>query len=133
MAVPGFSVTDLIQAMGHIKTVYDAFFNEYTNSAAQLRDLKDDLEQFQLNLQEHQRILNDRGLKYSGIPGVERTIDAFNRFLDKYRTVLERRRSVVGAYRVARFVFDTSEVENLRGRISRHQGNLTDFKLNLIV
>jgi hypothetical protein len=133
MAVPGFSVSDLIQALGQAKTVYDAFFNEYTNSAAQLHDLKDELEQFQFNLQEHERILKEHGLTYSGIPGVERTIDAFNRFLDKYRPVFDSRRSVTGIYRVAKLVFDMNEVENLQGRIARHQRNLSDFKLNIIM
>ncbi|KIN05145.1 hypothetical protein OIDMADRAFT_177451 [Oidiodendron maius Zn] len=135
MAVPGFSVSDLIQALSHAKTVYDAFFNEYTSSASQLRDLRDDLEQFRHNLKEQKKILDAHGIEYPGVESVQRTVNAYNRFLERYKSVLDnqRRKSVVGTFKTAKFVFDTDEVSSLRGQISRHQTNLQHFILNLVL
>jgi hypothetical protein len=56
MAVPGFSITELIQAAGHIKIIYDSFFNKYTNSAAQIRGLAEDIEQFKAKGDETQHL-----------------------------------------------------------------------------
>jgi hypothetical protein len=140
MAVPGFSISDLIQALSQAKTVYDAFFNEYTSSASQLRDLRDDFEQFQHNLVEQKKILDAQGIQYPGVESVHRTIMAYRRFLDRYRPVLDsqtsktsRRKSVVSTFMTAKFVFDTEEVANLRGQIARHQANLQHFILNIVL
>jgi hypothetical protein len=135
MAVPGFSVSDLIQALGHAKTVYDAFFNEYTNSASQLRDLGEDIMQFQRNLQDHQEILEAHGRQYSGVEGAYRTVDACNRFLHKYRAVIDdrRRKSVVGTFKTAKYVYEADEVKSLREQIARHQNNIMHFSLNIVL
>lgn len=135
MAVPGFSVNDLIQALGQAKRVYDAFFSEYANTAAQVRDLADDIEQFHKNLTKHQQIVEERGLEYSGYAGVKRTLDSCYRFLDDYKEVLDRRRrkSVVGAFKTTRFIFEADEVIRLRSQISKHESNILHYSVNLIL
>lgn len=135
MAVPGFSVNDLIQALGQAKTVYDAFFNEYTNTASQLRDLADDIEQFRINLVEHEKITKAHGLEYSGYQSVQRTLKQCYSFLDKYKAVIDERsrKSVVGAFKTAKFAFDTDGVEKLRAQIARHQNNIGHFTLNHVL
>jgi membrane-bound lytic murein transglycosylase len=135
MAVPGFSVSDLIQALGQVKIVYDAFFNEYTNTAAQVRDLADDIEQFRKNLEEHKEITEQGGLEYTGYASVQRTLEACYRYLDDYKDVLDKRRkkSVVGAYKTARFAFDQDEVNRLRGQIARHQADIQHYSMNIVL
>jgi hypothetical protein len=135
MAVPGFSVSDLIQALGQAKIVYDAFFNEYTNSAAQVRDLADDIEQFRNNLQKHRNIVEQSGLEYSGYAAVQRTLDSCYRFLDDYKDVLDRRRrkSVVGAFKTARFAFEQEEVNRLRAQLAGHKGDILQYSMNVVL
>ena len=135
MAVPGFSVSDLIQALGQVKIVYDAFFNEYTNSASQVRDLADDIEQFRKNLQKHKEIVEQGGLEYSGYEAVQQTLDSCYRFLDDYREVLDKRRntSVVGAFKTARFAFEQEEVSRLRGQIAGHKSDIIHYSLNVVL
>jgi DNA helicase IV len=135
MAVPGFSVNDLIQALGQAKIVYDAFFNEYTSSAAQVRDLADDIEQFRRNLQKHKEIVEQGGLEYTGYPAVQRTLDACYRFLDDYKDVLDKRRkkSVVGAFKTARFAFEQDEVKRLRDQIAGHKSDILHYSMNVVL
>ena len=135
MAVPGFSVSDLIQALGQVKIVYDAFFNEYTNSAAQVKDLADDIEQFRKNLQKHKDIVSQGGLEYSGYDAIQRTLDSCYRFLDDYRQLLDkqRKKSVVGAFKTARFAFEQEEVNRLRGQIAGHKSDILHYSMNVVL
>ena len=139
MAVPGFSVTDLIQALGQVKIVYDAFFNEYTNSASQVRDLADHIEQFRKNLQDHKEIAEESGLEYTGYEAVQRTLESCYRFLDEYKEVLDkgRKKSVVATlnkgYKTARFAFEQSEITRLQAEISRHQSNILHYSMNHVL
>jgi hypothetical protein len=139
MAVPGFSVSDLIQALGQVKMVYDAFFNEYTNAASQVRDLADHIEQFRKNLQDHKEIVDEAGLEYSGYEAVQRTLESCYRFLEDYKEVLDkgRKKSVVGAinkgYKVARFAFEQDEINRLQAQISRHESNILHYSMNHVL
>jgi hypothetical protein len=128
MAVPGFSISDLIQALGQAKIVYDAFFHEYASSKAQLRSLRDDIAQFQLHLQKQQELMEDQDLEYSSVEAVNHTLEQCYHFLEKYKPVLDERRraSFVGAFKAARFPFD-DEVADLRSQIGRHQTSLIHF------
>lgn len=135
MAVPGFSVSDLIQALAKAKEVYDAFFNEYTNTAAQVRDLADDIDLFRMNLQKHKDNVERAGLEYSGYAAVSRTIDSCYRFLEEYKDVLDkkRRKSVVGAFKTAKFTFEQDEVNRLRGQIAAHKTDMMHYSLNVVL
>jgi hypothetical protein len=135
MAVPGFSINDLIQALGQAKTLYDAFFSEYTSSAAQVRDLAEEIESFRRNLNKHREILEVHGLEYKGFEAVYRTLSSCRNFLDKYRAILDqqRRKSVAATFKTARFAFDTDEVTRLRDQIQRHDSNILHHSMNIIL
>ena len=132
-AVPGFSVTDLIQAVCHIKTVYDAFFNKYTNSAVQVRGLADRIQQFQTNLQAHKEIIEKRGLEYSGYVAIKNTLDECEDFLEKYKGVLEKKISVVKVWRTGRFPYEQDVVARLQKDIESHGLNILHFNMNILL
>jgi hypothetical protein len=131
--VPGFSVTDLIQAVGHIKTVYDSFFDKYTNSATQLRDLADQIQQFQTNLQANKETIESRGLAYSGYVSIKRTLDECEDFLEKYKAVLDTKVSVAKLYRTGRFPYDKETVARLQKQIESHKIDILHFNLNILL
>lgn len=134
MALPGFSVTELIQALGQAKSIYDAFFNEHTKSSVQVRGLANEIEQFRQNLKTHQGILEKHRLTYSGYDDIKTTLDSCHRFLDKYRIILgERRSSFTGAFKTAKYVFDADEVQKLRDELARHHQNIMSFSMNVVL
>jgi hypothetical protein len=136
MAVPGFSITELIQALGQVKVVYDAFCNTHKGSAAQVRYLAEDIEQFRINLKNHQGIIERRGLEYPSYHAVERTLEECRDFLKRFEVVLAndaRRFSIVGAYKTARYAFVQDEVAKLRAQISTHGNNILHFSMNIVL
>jgi hypothetical protein len=134
MALPGFSVSELIQALSQAKSIYDAFFNEYTNSSLQVRNLASEIGQFRQNLETHREILEKHRLTYSGYDDVKATLDSCNRFLTKYRVILEdRRNSFHGVLKTAKYVFDADEVKKLRNELAIHHQNIMSFSMNLIL
>lgn len=133
MAVPGLSVTDLIQAVGHAKTVYDGFFDKYSNSASQFRDLADHIEQFQTNLQTHKEIIESRGLEYSGYVAIKRTFDECEDFLNKYKAVLDKKASVEKIWRIGRFQYEQDTVARLQKKIESHGLNILHFNQNILL
>ncbi|TAQ85276.1 hypothetical protein B7494_g6409 [Chlorociboria aeruginascens] len=134
MAGLGFSITELIQALVQAKHVYDAFFDKYKNSASQVRELAEDIDQFRRNLEEHREIVEGRAT-YSGFESVQRTLDECYHFLDTYKTVLDkqRRQSVVNVFKTAQYALDQNEVARLRSRISKHESNILHFSVNLFL
>jgi hypothetical protein len=135
MALPGFSISDLIQALGQVKMIYDAFFNEYTSSASQLRDLADEIDQFRKKLKTQKEIIDNRGLECSGYEAVQRTLDRCTKFLEEYKQVLDKqkRMSVAGAIKTAKFAFQQDEINQLRAEISRHENNILHFSISLVL
>jgi hypothetical protein len=134
MAGPGFSITELIQALGKVKDIYDAFCNEYTSSASQLRDLNNDIHQFHTNLEHHKKILVARGLGYSGYEAVQRTLEQCRKFLEPYDVVKKgRKMSAMGALKTVQFVFEEKEINRLRDQISRHQNSLLQHSVNIVL
>ncbi len=134
MAGPGFSITELIQALGKVKDVYDAFCNEYTSSASQIRDLTNDIHQFHTNLENHKKILVTRGLGYPGYEAIHRTLDRCREFLEQYDVVKKgRRMSAMGALKTVQFVFEEKEVNQLRSQISRHESSLLQYSVNIVL
>jgi Fic family protein len=135
MALPGFSISDLIQALGQVKMVYDAFFNEYTSSASQLRDLADEIDQFRKKLKMQKEIIDKRGLECSGYEAVQRTLGRCTKFLEEYKEVLDKqkRMSVAGAIKTAKFAFKQDEINQLRAEISRHENNILHFSVSLVL
>lgn len=133
MAAPGFSVNDLIVALQQTKRVYDAFFDKNKNTASQVLRLAEDIDEFRVNLQNHQGIIERHGLEYSGYRAVQRTLEECDEFLVKYESALNDRFSVVGAFRKGRFPFVQEDVNRLRGQIARHGDNILHYSMNLVL
>jgi hypothetical protein len=129
MAVPGFSVNELIDAAIHCKTVYDAFFKKNANTASQVRDLIDEINTFAGYLNEHKEVFLRRGLKYERYAPIERTLEQCRDFLSKYQKVLEAKRTASGIWRTARYPFVQPEVDRLRGMLQRHANALNQVSV----
>ena len=135
MAVPGFSVTDLIQAASHFKIVYDGFFSKHSNSASLIRDLADHIQEFQTNLQAHKEVIESRGLEYSnpGYVAIKRTLDECEDFLNKYSAVLEKKISVERLWRTGRLQYEQDTVARLQKRIDSHGISILQFNSNILM
>jgi hypothetical protein len=131
--VPGVSVSELIAAAGHVKTVYDAFFNKYTSSAIQLRDLVDSIDLFEENIKDHKEILEKGRLGYSGYKAIDRTLAECRAFLNDYKVVTEKSFSAGKLVKTVRFQYDQSTIDRLKKQIADHRGNILQFNVNLLV
>jgi hypothetical protein len=127
MSVPGFSVSELIQAVGHVKTAYDAFYAKHTNSRALMRELDDEICGFKDYLEEHQRSDTLTEATYRSIQG---TLGQYESFLQKYKSLLEEGYSLQRAWKTIRYTYNKDEVQRLRDAIARHRHDL-DSRLNL--
>lgn len=135
MAVPGFSVTELIQAAGHFKIVYDGFFSKHSNSASKIRDLADHIQEFQTNLQAHKEVIESRGLEYSnlGYGAIKRTLDECEDFLNKYSAVLDKKISAERFWRTGRLQYELDTVARLQNRIDSHKISILQFNSNILM
>jgi hypothetical protein len=131
--VPGFSVSELIAAAGHVKTVYDAFFDKYTSSASQLRDLVDSIDLFEENLSTHKQILEKGRLSYSGYVAIDRTLAECREFLNDYKVISEKSFSAGKLLKTVRFQYDQATVDRLQKQIANHGNNILQFNVNLLV
>jgi len=129
MAAPGFSVSDLIDAAIQVKVVYDAFFNKYTNSASQVRELVDEIRRFGINLQKHRESFERVGLKYDGYDAIYRSLNQCYDFLDKYKSVLASKPSPTAIWRTARFPYVKDDIQHLRDMIQRHKEDLIHISM----
>lgn len=128
----GFSVSELIQAVGHVKTTYDAFFSKYANSSALVRSLNDEIMAFQKNLEIYNNLAREENctLAESDFKAIQRTLDECEDFLNKYRSLLDDGAvSLEKAWRTVRFPYARDDVERLRRQISSHYTNL-HFDMN---
>jgi hypothetical protein len=133
MAVPGFSVSDLIAALAQTKQVYDAFFDKHKNAASQIMQLAEDIGEFRVNLQKHKDIIERHGLEYSGYAAVRRTLEQCYEFLNKYQSVLDKKFTPSRAYKTGRFAFVKDDVERLQGQIARHGDSILLHSMNILV
>lgn len=125
MAVPGFSVNDLIDAAVQVKVVYDAFFNKNTNSATQLRDLINEIDRFAQNLERNREAFGRVGLDYEDFDAIRHTLYKCNEFLDKYKSVLATKRGPEAMWRIAKFPYSKEYVQELRSALRAHREDLT--------
>jgi hypothetical protein len=130
MANPDFSLNELIEVIEEavqVKVVYNAFFDEFTNTDPQVRELADEIHSFGLNLQESFQQVgpvyrgNEANYEYQAI------VSTFNQcyaFFDKYRSDLELSTSPSETWRTARFPYTKDSIQYLRDRIQRHMTDL---------
>ena len=130
----GFSVSELINAVSHVKTGYDAIFSKYANSPALVRNLNDEIKAFQKNLERYNNTFTGEEsgtLAESDSKAIQRTLDECEDFLNKYKSLLDDGTvSLEKAWRTVRFPYARDDVERLRGQISSHYTNL-HFDMNI--
>ena len=87
MTVPGFSVTDLLQAINKGKQIYDTFRGEYENAPARIRELVDTSSYLVDVLQDVQSLLDQYGDVYPQEANFGRKLDEVGAFIDKYKAL----------------------------------------------
>ncbi|OBT70503.1 hypothetical protein VE03_00180 [Pseudogymnoascus sp. 23342-1-I1] len=126
MAVPGFSINDLIDAAVQVKVVYDAFFNKNSNSATQLQDLIYEVSRFARHLERNREAFGRAGLEYEDYGAIYNTLYRCDEFLDKYKSVLSLKVSPELIWKTARFPYAKEYMQELRGELRAHRAELTD-------
>ncbi|KFY48188.1 hypothetical protein V496_10315, partial [Pseudogymnoascus sp. VKM F-4515 (FW-2607)] len=126
MAVPGFSINDLIDAAVQVKVIYDAFFNKHTNSATQLQDLIYEISRFARHLERNREAFGRAGLEYEDYGAIYNTLDRCNEFLHRYKSVLSLKISPELIWKTARFPYAKEYMQELRGELRAHRAELTD-------
>ncbi|MCJ1477787.1 hypothetical protein MMC13_006460 [Lambiella insularis] len=87
MAGPGFSVTELLQAINKGKDIYNAFRDEYENAPARICELIDTLNYLTAVLQDVQSLLDQYGDVYPQEANFGRKLDEVEAFIGKYKTL----------------------------------------------
>jgi hypothetical protein len=140
MAVPGFSVNDLIQAIAKVKDVYDAFFDEYSNAPRQLRELRDELQRLQDELFGLKQIEQETGRSYTGRDALQRTLNECEAFVKNHKNALSRSRGVVrrgdnarGILETGLFAFEQENFERLLDHLNRRRIELIGYYVLLLL
>ncbi|KAF2728835.1 hypothetical protein EJ04DRAFT_86396 [Polyplosphaeria fusca] len=89
MAAPGYSVSELIKAAKFCLSVFDAFFDQYDNAPARLRELAQLIQTFREILEQNQETLKRKNTSYPGHDGLKRTLEACERFIKKFKSVCD--------------------------------------------
>ncbi|KFY25327.1 hypothetical protein V493_04703, partial [Pseudogymnoascus sp. VKM F-4281 (FW-2241)] len=126
MALPGFSINDLIDAAVQVKVVYDAFFNKNTNAATQLQDLIYEISRFAQNLERNREAFGRAGLDYEDYGAIYNTLYRCDEFLEKYKSVLSTKKSPEVIWRTARFPYAKEYLQELKSALRAHRADLTD-------
>ena len=127
------SISELIETISQIKTIYDSFFSKDINSTSQIKHLVDDINTFKDNLERYKAATAKHNLTYSGYDSIQRTLDDCRRFLDDYKAVLNPKLSAAKIFRTAQFAYDHDRVNRLRKQITSHKDNLSTFLVNFLL
>lgn len=87
MAVPGFSVTELLQATNKAKQIYDAFRDEYDRAPARIKEVVDTCNYLHRVLQDCQSLLHVYGEVCPQVDNSSRKLDECDAFIQKYRSL----------------------------------------------
>ena len=138
MAVPGYSVGDVIKAANACKQVYDAFFSKYDNAHSRVSELHNTVNLFHSNLLAHSEILERSGKQYPGFEDFESTINECNDFLQKYLRGISAaggggRGKLRQAFNTAAWPLEEKHVEKLTRQLSLQIQALNSFALTVIL
>jgi hypothetical protein len=86
-ATPGFSVSELIQAIGACKSLYTAFVDEYESAPAKIKELVDTCKYLQNVLEDVKSLLEYYGDVYPNESSFQRKLDECDDFINKYRSL----------------------------------------------
>ncbi|KAK0270738.1 hypothetical protein LTR35_014020 [Friedmanniomyces endolithicus] len=141
MAVPpGYSVNDLILAIGKVKDVFDVFFDEYQNAPRQLRELRDELQRLQDELGGLKLIEVETGKSYTGRDALQTTLNECEAFVKSHKSALTRSRgglrrgdTALGVLQTGLFAFEQQSYERLLDHLSRRRIELVGFYVLLLL
>ena len=134
MATPGFSISELIEAAARTKHIYDAFFHKYDNASNRVRDLADTVHLFQLNLANHQWLIEQSGRTYPGLDAFNRTLTECNEFIRRYERLLHESQSKTkDAIKIMNWTFEDRKIGNLRWQLQMHIQALNGYTLSLLL
>ncbi|KFY48316.1 hypothetical protein V495_01446 [Pseudogymnoascus sp. VKM F-4514 (FW-929)] len=132
MALPGFSINDLIDAAVQVKVVYDAFFHKYTNSATQLHDLIYEIHRFAQNLERSRDSFERVGVDDYDFRSIYNTLSRCQEFLEENKSILSNKKSPEALWRTARLPY-SKEYIHLKSALQAHRGELTDRSVQYLV
>ena len=134
MAAPGFSVSEVIQVVSKLKTVYDAFFGKYDNASSRVRELADAIELFQNNLVTLEWILQRTGRHYPGHHAFMRTLQECEDFLHEHKALLDKKSKwPEKAWRTTVWPFEEERIGKLVRNLQTHSQAMGGFSLNLLL
>lgn len=140
MASPGFSLTELIQAIAKCKSIYDAFTDEYESAPAKIRDLVDTCKYLRDILKDFQSTVGDG---YSQEHSFGRKLDECNVFINKYKSLKQEYLVSAGettitarlrtnwerAWQTGKYAFDGERARDLKDALSLEIQKLVLFIL----
>jgi hypothetical protein len=135
MAVPGYSIPELLQAIKKIKDIYDAFWHPYKKYSRRLEDFRDELDQLYEALDVNASIYEWTGKQYPGLRPFYNTLQRCKVSLEKQQNVLAPigvRGSFTGTAQQVLSAFD-NDLANLQTQLDHRRLEFMDFKLNLLL
>ena len=92
MSVPGFSVTELLQALKQAKKIVDCFADEFESASSRVTELKDTLDFSFDILYQVQTIVRSYGVQFPGAQTFGKRLQETERFIGRYLDVLPNSR-----------------------------------------
>jgi hypothetical protein len=117
----GTQVSELIKAVKACRSVLDAFFDQYDNAPARLRELSQLVSTFEDILQQNYDILKRQNTTYPGHEGLKRTLEECTAFLRTYKSLCDKKSH--GARKfvfTATYALDQNHVARLDRQLMRH-------------
>jgi hypothetical protein len=147
MASPGFSLTELIQAIAQCKTIYDTFTDEYENAPARIRELVDTVNYLRSALADLKSILEYHHDVYPQQQSFAHKLDECQRFIKDYRALSEGylisvretsftdrlRRAWETAWQTTQYAFDDKRARDLKDALSLEIHKLVLFILFFVL
>jgi len=124
--LPGFSVSDLIQALSKLSDEYRSFWEKYHSSPgfpSAIEGLAYDIEHFRSKVEEREHILKVRNQQWSGSEAVPRTVDQCQRFLEGGIARFDKQQ-MRHRVQAAQYPFDENEIRRLRRQILMQETNV---------
>lgn len=118
---PGYSINDLVHTAKACKKIFDAFFDEYRNAPARLRELGQLVATYYRLLEDNERILKNNQAPFPGHEGLKATLEEWTAFLGKYTSVNDPgSNKAKKVYYTGRWGLDGEKVEELDHQLMRH-------------
>jgi hypothetical protein len=147
MANPGFSLTELVQAIAKCKDIYDTFTDEYENAPARIRELVDTVNYLRSVLADLKSLLEYHHDVYLQQQSFARKLDECQRFIKDYGALAEGylisigersftdrvRRTWERAWQTTQYAFDDDRARDLKDSLSLEIQKLVLFILFFVL